>query len=479
MVAKFTNAFSCVVIDFQKGSVNRVECVTCREAQFHETRRSIPVFMNGFLAFRNHLSQRHITKKIYLSRTNLPAHCAYIDRKQKTRIARTLSCLRLTNLKGVRFKKEMLDFKRQLITCPTAIRRARRMLNGSSVLLLATVVAFTSITALAQEFDTVYQRASDGSIRQNTCSGNSCGSSQLLQGSDSTVWSIASGGGALYLIHFGEEEVYQYPGTPCNPTCPVWTRLNLNPKVTSMVAGAGLGGAPYLFELTFDGQVLQYTGPPCPSPMLCNGWQFDANQVGILQIIAAGGTLPPFCFSTNCPPTPPIAPLVDLLPGEGKVSQYTQPGWRDLDEYNPSQKLVSQIFGFVNGSGGVGSIFELRKDLTIWKYIGPPCNNGACPGWQEIGAVSTFFSVVQILTAETSGRLFVLLNDGSIWELTGNGWTEPGLSDSTVTQIAGSNNGLFRLHNNGAIMYLGPNGWVPVNNPPAAQIVASSALVTQ
>lgn len=362
-----------------------------------------------------------------------------------------------------------MDKLRPLIFfCPATTRTASAMLKRpfAQLLLLLAAVCFGT-TALAQEFDTVYELRTDGSILQNTCSGNSCQGWQLLDNNPSAT-SITSGGGSLFEMH-NNGSLWKYTGTPCGLfACTGWVELDDNPATKMIAAGENFAGYG-LFELHFSGSIWQYTGTPC-SNGVCPGWIEEDNNSRTTQIIAAGGTL---CFQTNCPS---ISPLVQLW-NNGTIWQYTGtpcnstgcPGWQMLDDNSATIK----IFGFASGSGGPGSIFQFHNDGSIWEYVGPPCSGNSCPGWHFL---NTATNAKQIMTAESSGRLFVLNNDGSIWELTSSGWVER-YGSSTAISIAASTNGLFQLHSDGSILYLGSSGWIQIDNNPAGKAIAASSFI--
>lgn len=299
----------------------------------------------------------------------------------------------------------MRTFTRLIFFCPAAARAARRLLKAAPVqLVLLFMAVFGGTRALAQEFDTVYELRTNGSILQTTCSGNSCQGSLQLDDNPAAA-SITSGGGGLFQMH-SNASIWEYAGPPCGVSgCPGWLKMDDNSGTAAIAAGYGLGGSPYLFQLHFSGSIWQSTGTPCGSGG-CPGWIEVDNNSLTKQIIAAGGTMF-FCSQTSCPPS--IPPLVQLH-SDGTIWQYTGtpcsstgcPGWQKLDD-NPS---AVQIFGFVSGGGGPDSIFEFHNDGSIWKYVGPPCSGNSCPGWQFIGSAP---SAKAIMTAETSGRLFAIL----------------------------------------------------------------------
>jgi hypothetical protein len=362
-------------------------------------------------------------------------------------------------------------YSKELIFNRAPVTQAwRRMLRRSAVLLLLLAgVACAGTKALAQEIDTVYQLRSDGTIRQNTCSGNTCQGATLLDNNPAAS-SITSGDGGLFQMH-SNGSIWHYTGQPCTSTgCPGWAELDNNSQTRTIAAGGF--SAPYLFQLHFSGSLFQSTGAPCNSSG-CLGWvELDSNL--ITQIVAAGGTQF-LCFQTSCPPN--IPPLVQLH-SDGSIWQYTGtpcnstscPGWQKLDN-NPA---AVKIFGFADGGGGTGSIFQLHSDGSIWRYTGQPCSGNSCPGWKNIASAP---SAKIIMTAETSGRLFVMNNDGSVWELTtSSGWVELNNSSLNIS-IAASNNGLFRLQSDGSIFYLGSNGWVLVDSNPAAKAIAATSFI--
>ena len=353
-----------------------------------------------------------------------------------------------------------------------------RQPSAPLLLLPLLVAAFGAASAFAQEYDTVYQLRSDGKLLQNTCSGASCQGGQLLDKNPLTA-SITSGGGGLFEV-LNTGVLRQFTGTPCNRRglCLGWLEMDNNAGLKAIAAGSGLGSSnPYLFQLHVSGGVWQSTGTPC-SGNSCLGWTELDNNSETAQITAAGGKLN-FCFGTNCPPTPNVPPLVQSH-ADGSIWQYNGTpcnggsctGWTQIDFAHAG----TQVFGFVNGQGGAGSIFQIH-DGMIFKYTGQPCSgtglNQVCPGWQWIESA---FSAKQVLTAETSGRLYVLNTDGSIWELSNQStWIERDNNSATVS-IAASNNGLFKLHGDGSIWYLGTNGWVLVDNNSGATAIAASSF---
>jgi hypothetical protein len=332
----------------------------------------------------------------------------------------------------------------------------------AQLLLLLTAFSFAGTAAVAQEFDTVYELRTDGSIRQDTCSGNSCQGLVLLDNNPAAT-SITSGGGGLFQMHT-DGSIWKYTGTPCGFfSCPGWTELDNNSNTKTIVAG-GLGGLVYLFQMHFSGSIWQTTG---------SGWTENDNNSLTTQIIAAGGTLF-LCFQGTCPPN--IPPLVQLH-SDGKIWQYTGtpcnntgcPGWQMLDD----NSLTTKIFGFADGNGGPGSIFQFHSDGSIWKYTGPTCSGNSCPGWQWLANDS---SAKQLVAAETSGRIFVLDTNGTIRELTSSGFVTRDTNAATIA-IAASDNGLFQLHSDGSIWYLGSSGWVLVDNNTGGKAIAASSFI--
>ena len=360
-----------------------------------------------------------------------------------------------------------------------AARRTPRILRQTParLLLLPLLVAsFGGASAFAQEVDTVYQLRSDGFLVQNLCTGDSCDGGVILD-RNSSVKSITSGGAGLFET-LTTGAIRQFTGTPCNFfDCEGWLQMDNNAGTKAIAAGSGFGSGsnPYLFQLHASGWIWQSTGVPC-SGNSCPGWIPLDTNAATKHIIAAGGNMN-LCFDTSCPPTPAVPPLVQVH-ANGSVWQYNGTpckngvcqGWTQIDNAHAG----TQEFGFANGFGGAGSIFQLH-DGTIFRYTGQPCNYGVCPGWQPIGNAPF---AKQAVAAENTARLYVLNNDGNVWELTASGWVEVDNTSQGVS-ISASNNGLFELRSDGSVWYRGANGWVLVDNNGATAIAASSFFLPQ
>ena len=260
--------------------------------------------------------------------------------------------------------------------------------------------------------------------------------------------------------------VRKYTGMPCAGTyCHFWEDFDRNGFTARIAASGG-----NLYQLQGSGAI--FKAPTTPCTHFCPGWGLLGYHPATKAIYADGN-------------------LVYQLRTDGSIWRYVSGvNWEMLDN-NPATLALAV---------GGGKLYQLHNTGEVFRFLGEPCAGTSCPSWEKL---YTDLGTVAI-AASTSGELYRLLNDGSIWRYglfncldLGICWTEWERFDnnsSTVAIAAGGPGELYQLHSNGAIwrykqvpcdcvgVFCPPScpGWELLdNNPATKRIVATAGALYQ
>ena len=212
----------------------------------------------------------------------------------------------------------------------------------------------------------LYQMRQDSTIWRFTgarCSGNSCPGWQMLDKNSTTVEIVASGNDLYQRRKDGS--TWRYTGKACSGnSCPGWQKIGNDPKAIELVAGST---SIYVFNQS--GEIWKFTGTPCNSTG-CPGWQLlDSANTNTKQIAVGSTTL--YRLFKN-----------------GQVWRYIGPGqnWVLLDNFANTVEISASFNG----------LLQRHTAGDVWRFNGPVCSNGSCPGWMQI---QSFVDTISILGA--------------------------------------------------------------------------------
>jgi hypothetical protein len=204
----------------------------------------------------------------------------------------------------------------------------------------------------------LYQMRHDHSIwryigTHTQCNEANCPGWEKLDNNSATVEFVASGS-SLYKRHTGGA-VFQFTGTPCSGnSCPGWQMIANDPRTIQLVIGNR--SSLYMFQQL--GAIWKYTGTPCNSTG-CPGWRLvDFDNPNTKQVVAGSDNL-------------------YRLHKNGEVWHYLGTGqsWEQLDNHLFTDEISASVNGLMQRHAPRGDVY---------RYIGPACSNGSCPGWTRV-----------------------------------------------------------------------------------------------
>ncbi len=257
---------------------------------------------------------------------------------------------------------------------------------------------------------------------------------------------------------------YTETGTPCSGSyCQFWEDFDRN-GFTARIAAAG----GTLYQLHGNGAI--YKAPTLSCTNFCPGWAFLGYNPATKAIYAGGNSL-------------------YQLRTDGSIWRFKSgTEWEMLDN-NPATLTLA---------AGGDKLYQLHNTGEVFLFKGSPCTGTYCPSWEMLYPDSRTGGTVAI-AASTSGELYRLLNDGSIWRYglftcldLGVCWTDWERLDnnsSTVAIAAGGAGKLYQLRSNGSILryktvacdcsgWTCPEscpGWELLDNNPATKRIVATA----